>query len=247
MRIRLAFMALIAITHVPAALAYRPFDSTDADVAKAGEFELELGPVGRLQEGARRFLVAPAIVANLGLSGDRELVLEGQREVARQAEPGEPHSVLVDDGLFIKQILRRGVLQDASGPSVATEYGLLLPDVHGEHGTGLSVAGIVSQRSDTAAVHLNAALAITREHEPDLFLGGILEGPNAWRVRPVAELFTEQARGSARINSALLGAIWRVREGLSFDVGLRSARAGGETIREVRAGLTWAFALRRAE
>ncbi len=27
------------------ALAYRPFDSTDADVAGPGEFELELGPV----------------------------------------------------------------------------------------------------------------------------------------------------------------------------------------------------------
>jgi hypothetical protein len=247
MTLRVAAIALFAIAHAQAAFAYRPFDSTDADVAKAGEFELELGPAGRLQEGSRRFLVAPAVVGNLGLAGDRELVIQGQREVARQAEPGEPHSALVDDGIFIKQVLRRGVLQEASGPSVATEYGLLLPDVHGEHGTGFSVAGIVSQRSDAATVHLNAALAVTREHEPDLFLGGILEGPNAWAVRPVAELFTEQARGSARIDSVLVGAIWRVREGLSFDMGYRSARAGDETIHELRAGLTWAFAFRREQ
>jgi hypothetical protein len=245
MKAGIAALALLAFAHGESALAYRPFDSTDADVARPGEVELELGPVGRLQEGTRRFLVAPAVVGNFGLAGERELVVEGQREVARQAEPGEPHSALVDDGVFIKQVLRRGVLQDASGPSVATEYGLLLPDVHGEHGTGLSAAGIVSQRSEAATVHLNGALAITREHEPDLFVGTIVEGPYAWTVRPVAELFREQARGNARIDSVLVGAIWRVREGLSFDAGYRSARAGGEAVHEVRLGLSWAFVFRK--
>lgn len=239
-----SFFLLIAM--VPAqALAYRPFDGTDADVAKPGELELELGPVGRIREGGRRFLVAPAVVANFGLSGERELVIEGRREVARQAEPGEAHSALVDDGVFIKQVLRNGVLQDARGPSVAAEYGVLLPDVHGEHGTGLSAAGIVSQRIDAATVHLNGALAATREHEPDVFLGIILEGPYAWKLRPVGEVFTERARGAERIDSALVGAIWRVREDLSFDAGLRSARAGGEAVHELRIGLTWAFSYRR--
>ena len=243
MSVRRAACAVVVLLHAGHAFAYRPFDSTDAEVAKAGEFELELGPVGRLEEGSDRFLVAPAVVGNLGLSGQRELVIQGQREVAEQAGPGEPHSVLVDDGIFIKQVLRRGVLQDESGPSIATEYGLLLPDVHGVHGTGLSVAGIVSQRSEAATLHLNAALALTREHQPDLFLGAILEGPHAWRVRPVAEVFAEQARAGERITSVLAGAIWRAREGLSFDLGVRSAKAGDEPIHELRLGLTWAFAL----
>ncbi len=234
-------LAVLSMAQASAALAYRPFDGTDADVAKPGEFELELGPVGRLREGGRRFLVAPAAVANLGLPGEREVVIEGQREVARQAEPGESHSALVDDGVFIKQVLRNGVLQEASGPSVATEYGVLLPDVHGEHGTGLSVAGIVSQRTDAATVHLNGALAVTRDHEPDAFLGVILEGPYSWKVRPVAEVFTERARAADRIDSALVGAIWRVREDLSLDAGVRSARAGGEAVHELRIGLTWTF------
>lgn len=243
---RAALLALSAIVHAPAALAYRPFDSTDADVAKPGEFELELGPVGRLREGSRRFLVAPALVGNFGLSGDRELVIEGKREVARQAGPDEAHSALVDDGVFIKQLLRRGVLQDASGPSVAAEYGVLLPDVHGAHGTGLSAAGIVSQRSERAALHLNGALALTREHEPDVFLGAILEGPQAWRVRPVAELFTERERAGERIDSALVGAIWRLRADLALDAGVRSAHAGdGGAVHELRIGLTWTFFFRR--
>jgi len=236
------FPALLLACAEPA-LAYRPFDSTDADVARAGEFELELGPVGRVREGSRKLVVLPAVVANIGLQGERELVIQGQREVGLDREPGEPRSTLVDNGVFIKQVLQRGVLQEGTGPSVATEYGVLLPSVNAGHGTGFSAAGIVSQRWQSATVHLNAALALTRDHEPDLFLGAIVEGPISWRVRPVAEVFTEQARGSARINSRLLGAIWKVRDGLSFDFGLRSAQQGSEPIRELRLGLTWAFDL----
>src|SRR6266581_2925067 len=224
---RAAFLVLCLLTLSEPALALRPYDSTDADVAKQGEFELELGPVGRRREGSRRIEVAPAVIGNFGLRGDRE--------------PGEPRSAIVDNGIFIKQVLRQGTLQDASGPSIATEYGVLLPSVHGEKGTGLSVAGIVSQRTERISVHLNAALAWTREHEPDLFLGAILEGPYSWVVRPVVEVFGEQASGSPRVTSGLVGAIWRFRDGLSFDVGVRRAHDGNETIRELRLGLTWTF------
>ena len=231
---------LLILAAVPAR-AYRPFDSTDADVAKAKEAEIELGPVGRLREGEKRFVVGPAIVANFGLQGDRELVIQGQREVALNRDSGDAHTAVVDNGIFIKQVLRRGVLQDEPGLSVATEYGFLLPSLHGEGGTGFSIAGIVSQRWAAATLHLNAAAAVNRQHEPDVFLGAILEGPYSWRVRPVAELFTEQARTGARTNSHLVGSIWRVQEGLSFDIGLRSGHAGSEAIREIRAGLTWTF------
>jgi hypothetical protein len=37
-------VALVLAALSGSALAYRPFDSTDADVARPGEFELELGP-----------------------------------------------------------------------------------------------------------------------------------------------------------------------------------------------------------
>src|SRR5882762_9788270 len=232
---RAAFLVLCLLPLSEPALALRPYDSTDADVAKQGEFELELGPVGRLREGSKRIAVAPAVIGNFGLEGNRELVIQGHREA------GEPRSAIVDNGVFIKQVLRQGTLQDASGPSVATEYGVLLPSVHGERGTGLSVAGILSQRTEQISIHLNAALAWTRQHEPDLFLGAILEGPYSWVVRPVAEVFGEQASGSPRTTSGLVGAIWRFRDGLSFDAGIRRAHDGNETIRELRLGLTWTF------
>ena len=234
-------LAIMVLSFAGAALAYRPFDSTDADVAHAGEMEIELGPVQWLRQSGKRFLQAPALVANVGLSHDHELVVEGRHEIALDREPGEPRSALVDNGAFIKQVLRRGVLQDEPGVSIATEYGLLLPEVHGANGTGFSLAGIVSQRWQAATVHLNAVLARTREHEPDVFLGTILEGPAAWAVRPVAELFAERPRDGPRANSLLVGAIWRVRDGLSFDAGVRSARVGDEAIHELRLGLTWAF------
>jgi hypothetical protein len=243
--IRRLFTVLFIAMLARPALAYRPFDSTDAGVAGPGEFELELGPVGWLSEGADRFRVAPAVVANLGLPWRSELVLEGQREVGLDPAPGTPQSSIVDTGVTVKTVLREGVLQDATGPSVAAEYGLLLPEVHGDPGTGASVAGIVSQRWETGTLHLNAAFAWNREHEPDLFLGAILEGPYSWPLRPVAEIFGEQASGGPRTTSALVGAIWRARDDLTFDVALRYARVDEEIVREVRLGLTWTFSIVR--
>jgi hypothetical protein len=241
---RFSAAVLLAILAVPA-FAYRPFDSTDADVAGAGEFELELGPVGWLSEGADKFRVAPAVVANIGLPWRSELVLEGERQVALDPAPGEPRTSLVDTGVFVKTVLREGALQDASGPSVAAEYGLLLPEVHGNSGTGASLAVIASQRWEAGTLHLDAALARNRDHEPDAFLGAILEGPYAWAVRPVAEVFGEQASGSARVSSGLVGAIWRARDDLTFDVGLRFAHSGDELVRELRLGLTWTFSFKK--
>lgn len=77
-----------------------------------------------------------------------------------------------------------------------------------------------------------------------MFVGTIPEGPIDWTVRPVAEVFARRATGGGRIDSLFMGAIWSVREGLSFDAGVRSAQTGSDTIHEVRRGLTWAFALK---
>jgi hypothetical protein len=241
-----AALLLAAVIGLPcgSALAYRPFDSTDAAVADDGEFELEFEPVGSLREGASRSRVAPAAIANFGISGDREIVLQGQRQTLIDPDATGPRTSIVDTGLFIKRVLRRGVLQEAAGPSIAAEYGFLLPTLHGESGTGFSSAGILSQRSDLGTVHLNSVLSLTRSHHADLFLGAIVEGPHTWTVRPVAEVFGEQQAGGARTRSALYGAIWRFRDSLSFDLGVRQAHSGSEGVHEVRLGLTWGFSWR---
>jgi hypothetical protein len=233
-------LALCLATTSGPAWAYRPFDGTDAAVAAPGEMEIELQPAGRLHEGGNTSLVAPATVINYGLSEGWEAVLQGQGETA--LSPSGPTS-LTSAGAFLKHVLQPGSLQDKPGPSIATEFGMLLPDSTGSSGVGASLAGIVSQRWDWGTIHLNAATALTRDHHGDLFLGGIIEGPSKWAIRPVAEFFYENEFGKSETVSGLIGLIWRVRDNLSFDVGLRHALTNGHQVNEVRAGLTFGFPL----
>jgi hypothetical protein len=221
--------------------ALRPYDGTDADVAGPKEFELELGPVQYLREGGNKGLVAPAVIANWGIEHDREIVLEGKLKHLFSPEPGEHKTSVVDTALSLKQVHRRGSMQDEGGVSAASECGWLLPTIHGGSGTGLACAAILSQRWTGGTVHLNGLFGRTRDHEWNRFVGVIFEGPHEWTVRPVAEVFTEHDSGGGYTNSALIGAIWRSREKLSFDFAIRSARTNGPSITEVRAGLTVAF------
>jgi hypothetical protein len=52
----------------------------------------------------------------------------------------------------------------------------------------------------------------TREHHGDVFVGGIIEGPSKWAVRPVAEFFYEDEFGKSETISGLVGLIWRVSD-----------------------------------
>src|SRR5476649_2766035 len=85
------------------ALAYRPFDGTDAAVAAPGEVEIELQPAGRLREGGTTTLVAPATVFNYGLSEGWEAVLEGKG--LTPLSPSGPTS-LTAAGAFLKHVLQ---------------------------------------------------------------------------------------------------------------------------------------------
>jgi hypothetical protein len=222
------------------ASAYRPFDGTDAAVADEGELEIEHQPAGVRRDRDHKTLVAPATVLNFGLASQWELVLEGQLETP--LSPSGP-SLLTGSGAFLKHVLREGVLQDKRGQSIATEFGLLLPDTDGSNRLGASLAGIVSQRFEWGTVHLNGEAALTRDHNADVFLGAIVEGPSTWKVRPVAEVFVEDEIGAARTVSGLVGAIWQVNDKLSFDVGFREALTAGHPVSEIRAGFTIGFPL----
>lgn len=240
---RLASGSVIALglmSWSTSAFAYRPFDGTDAAVAAPGEVEIELQPAGRLREQGSTTLIAPATVLNYGLSEGWEAVFEGQGQTP--LSPSGPTS-LTSAGAFLKHVLQPGSLQDKTGPSVATEFGVLLPDSTGNSGVGASLAGIVSQRWDWGTVHLNAETALTRDHHADVFLGGIIEGPSKWAIRPVAEVFYENEFGKSETISGLIGLIWKVRGNLSFDVGLRHALTNGHPVNELRAGLTFGFPL----
>jgi hypothetical protein len=177
-----------------AAFAYRPFDGTDAAVADLGETEVELQPAGAQWSREQNLLIAPAVVYNYGFLKDWEVVLEGQLQT-----PFSPSGAtnLAASAASLKHIIRPGSLQDQSGPSIATEFGVLLPDSNGDNRLGATIDTIVSQRWDWGTVHLNNAVELTRDQRADVFTDLIVEGPSKWVVRPVAEFFYEEEFGRA--------------------------------------------------
>jgi len=222
-----------------AAVAYRPFDGTDAAVAETGEIEIELGPVEYLRAAAERTLLAPDLRINYGFIPGWEAALEGK--LTHGLTAGVPGTSLVESQALFKGVLREGTLQEKQGPSIATEFGALLPGINDQHGTGAVLNGIVSQRWDRGTVHLNAQIELTRQQHADYFLDSIIEGPHDWPVRPVAEIFYESDVSVFRSGSALVGAIWQVQDNIAVDFGLRGARTNGQTAGEIRAGVTIAF------
>jgi hypothetical protein len=218
------------------AAAYRPFDGTDAGVTDLNQVEIELQPAGRLQTGPQSTLVAPAVVYNYGFAERWEMVLQTEFD----SPPGGPSSFAAS-GAFLKYVIQPGVLQGQSGISIATEFGPLLPGINNDPGVGFSWAGIVSQRWDWGTAHFNVEANLTREQHGEAFLDVILEGPSTWKVRPVVEVFYDKAWSEAETRSALVGAIWQVRDDLSFDAAYRYALTNGHPVNEIRAGLTFAF------
>jgi hypothetical protein len=223
------------------AAAFRPFDGTDAAVVEPDKVEIEFGPTEYVRQGDERMLIAPNVRLNYGFAKGWEAVLEGQTTHGLSAAARRISQI--ENGLFLKGVLREGVLQDQLGPSIATEFGVLLPGINDDHGIGGSVAAIVSQRWDPITLHLNAAAAVTRQQHADLFLSTILEGPHDWPVRPVAEVVYERDFGRLETISALIGAIWQIRDDLAVDLGLRGGRVNDRTLGEMRAGLTFSIAV----
>src|SRR6516164_9313479 len=155
------FAAGLLLGWTSEAFAYRPFDGTDAAVADPGEVEIELQPAGAQWSREQNLLIAPAVVYNYGFLENWEVVLESQLQTP--FSPSGPTN-LSASGAFLKYIIRPGVLQDQTGPSIATEFGVLLPDSIGDSRFGASIDAIVSQRWDWGTAHLNIAGQLTRDH-----------------------------------------------------------------------------------
>jgi hypothetical protein len=233
-----ALVFVVTLAVAGPALALRPFDGTDAAVADVGELEIEFQPAGRLQEGSSISVLGPVTTLNYGFAKDWELVLEGQLTTPLSSSESP---IFNNAAVLLKTVLRSGSLQDKSGPSIATEFGVLLPDAGGDSGFGASWAGIVSQRYDWGTVHFNLQAELTREQRADLFIDTIIEGPHTWKVRPVAEFFYEREFGQAPTTSALVGLIWQVQDKLALDIAVRQAVTNGQPVNEIRAGLTYSF------
>lgn len=236
-----ATVSFAALAAPEQASAYRPFDATDAAVADFGETEIEFGPAQFRRDDSGTTLIAPAVVYNYGFAKNWELVIEGRGEHPF-SDVEDTRSRLVDDAISLKHVLREGVLQGKTGPSVATEFGVLLPEINGVDRAGASFAVIVSERWSWGTIHFNAGAELTREQHGDVFVGTIVEGPNEWTVRPVAEIRYEREFDVRETFSGLVGFIWKVKDDLSFDLAIRQAWVNARPETELRAGVTFAFA-----
>jgi hypothetical protein len=122
---------------------------------------------------------------NYGFTPGWEAALEGQ--LTHGLIAGIPGTSLVESDALLKGVLREGSLQEKPGPSIATEFGLLLPGINDQRGPGAVLNGIVSQRSDWGTIHFNAQIELTRDQHADYFLDTIIEGLHDWHEHPVAE------------------------------------------------------------
>src|SRR5262249_58357656 len=124
--------------------------------------------VGVSKDASGTPLIAPATRLNYGFAKNWEAVLEGQ--IQTPLSPSGPSS-LQAAAFSLKTVLREGSLQDKTGPSIATEFGVLLPNSRGNSGFGASLAGIVSQRWGWGAINLHRVASLTWVTQHRRFLG----------------------------------------------------------------------------
>jgi hypothetical protein len=219
-----------------AAWAYRPFDSTDAAVADKDAFEIELSPLSYRHDDDGTAWITPSARLNYGFAEDWEAVLEGQAE-----HFSNRRSRLTEAQFDIKGVLQEGSLQEKEGWSLGTEASVLLPGINADDGAGFELTGIASNRWDWGAIHLNIAAELTRDQRLGTFVGAIIEGPDDWPVRPVAEVNYQRSFSTDEETAVLLGAIWKVKDHLAFDLGFRHAWVNSRPDEQIRAGITFSM------
>jgi hypothetical protein len=232
-------VALLLLLVIPTpTFAYRPFVSTDAAVADQKEVEVELGYFNLARTGRENTFTIPSLVLNYGVAENWEIVGEFGLE-------GSPTFEVTDPGLFLKGVLKEGILQEKSGLSVAIEAGPLLPStLPHERGVGLEAIGIVSGRISPFTVHVNGGGGVDRDDARPFGLWGVIgELAVAPKFRFVGEVNGESTRGELPNNSALLGFIWQPASAVFLDAGVRHGISRAAPDWQFTLGLTFSFSL----
>ena len=217
--------------------AYRPFESTDADVTDANELEIELGYFTFERFRQEDAATIPQFVLNYGLTDSLELI--GEFEIVK---PEHGHGEVEDAGLFLKKLFRRGVLQDEDGLSIALEGGFLLP-AHGAEHAGLEAIGIVSGQAGPVTYHIDVGGGLDRIDKLQFGVwGAILEYPVTSRIRIAGEISGEKVHGEPKESSVLIGLIYESPStGNSFDAGFRRGITSAAPDWQVTFGWTFSY------
>lgn len=238
-------LALSSVLFLPfsAAWGYRPFVSTDAAVADLKEIEMEIGYFNLERTERKNTFIVPKVVLNYGIVRNWEVV--GEFEVK---EPPHGRVEFADPGLFLKAVLKEGILQGKNGISFAVEAGPLLPStVQGERRLGFEGVGILSERISPFTFHVNFGGGVDRaETNPFVVWGVIAELPIDPKFKLVAEVNGESIRGKPADNSGLLGFIWESPlPNVFIDAGVRKGISNGASDWLFTTGLTFGFSFFR--
>ena len=216
----LSFFIISFILGVSDAFAYRPFVSTDAAVADKNEWEIELGLFSMSHDKGENEIFIPSLRINYGISKNWEIVGEFDLQVYKEGEDRDRE--LTEPALFLKGVLREGLLQNKEGLSFVAELGVLLPStVEGERKAGIEGIVVFSGKTSDLVYHLNLGVELDREEfAPHGIWGIILEYPFEGRFRLVAEVNGSFQRDGHPENSGLIGFIWE-SGGIDLDFGIK--------------------------
>ena len=207
-------------------------DLNDATVVGRGRMALELQPIGYHQAligDEVHELVVPSFQLYWGF-GEGWDVLYVARGYALldDAPPDQSRFTYAQQMIGFRTVLRHGAYsteeegEDApAGPSLVLQTGLFLPSVGpGERGFGANLALLFTQMWDEATVHLNAWASLTPERTFELFLSCVIEGPHAWPVVPLVEVYFDLEDGEPSA-SGLVGAVISVTDDFALQGGVR--------------------------
>ncbi len=250
-RLRLApllvLTGLVALAPATSARAYL-IETNDARVADHGSFELELAPIGYYQlvvGDEYRELIAPSMQLYLGIAPGWDLLYLTRGYGRIEGDPTQSAYSLSDQMVAFRTMLVRGRYSDEGheGPSLTLQTGVLLPGVDAETGFGATIALLFAQQWDAGTLHLNAWVNLTHERLLNLFFTSCIEGPDAWTVRPVVEVWIDLVVDGDPTLSGLLGAVWDVSDDVALQGGVRMGGWEGWLDFEVRLSAYFAVPL----
>lgn len=229
-----------SITIPQYAFAYRPFISTDASVADKGGRQIELGFFNISHDDDEDEIIVPNFRFNYGIFKNWEFVSEFDAQVYKEGENQDGE--IKDPAVFLKGVLREGILQNQQGPSFAVELGVLLPStVKGERNTGVEGVAIFTDKISNWVYHFNLGIELDRENfAPNGIWGVILEYPFGGGLRSVAEVNGVIKRHGPSDNSGLAGFIWGIG-GTDLDFGIRKGFSNAAPDWELTTGITFSF------
>ena len=201
--------------------------------------EIELGYFNLERTRRENTITTPSVVLNYGFAKNWEVVGEFRVEAS-------PDFEITDPGLFLKGVLKEGVLEEKEGVSFAIEAGPLLPStLPHEHGVGFEAIGIVSGKVAPVTVHVNGGGGLDRDDRHAFVIWGVIgELPVHPKVRFVGEINGESTQDQRSNNSALFGVIWQpTPKNVFLDAGIRRGISRAAPDWQFTIGLTFGFFL----